>query len=145
MSNQNPIPFKRRRLSISFPKGERRTKSSFKAECDINNILARFQKTGAFDHMNKHEASYGFATGQSFQEAVNTVNQAKQMFADLPSTLRIKFNHDPAAYLEFVQNPDNLEEMAELGLLTEEAATRLSEPPVTIEGTPPPITPGDPE
>ena len=34
------------------------TKQSFTKECDINNIMKKYQKTGAIDHVNKHEASY---------------------------------------------------------------------------------------
>lgn len=137
---QHKVIPRRRRVSISIPLKERRTKSSFKAECDINNILRKFQKTGAIEHMNKHEPEYGFATSLTFIEAMQTVDQAKQMFADLPSSLRKKFNYKPEAYLDFVQNPENLPEMAELGLLTPEAVSRLNEPPAVPE-TALPITP----
>ena len=37
------------------------TKQSFKDECDINKIMAKFQKTGAIEHYAKHAPSYGDA------------------------------------------------------------------------------------
>lgn len=94
------------------------TKQSFTKECDINTILAKYQKTGAIDHVNKHEASYGFATSLGFQEALELVAKGQKMFEELPSTIRTKFENDPGKFLDFVQNPENIKEMQELGLAT---------------------------
>jgi len=38
------------------------------------------------------------------------------MFEELPSTIRAQFENNPEKFLEFVQNPDNLDKMRELGL-----------------------------
>jgi len=92
------------------------TKQSFTKECDINNIMAKYQKTGAIDHVNKHEASYGYATSDDFQSALETVARGKKMFEELPSTIRTKFENDPAKFLNFVQDEKNITEMQELGL-----------------------------
>ncbi len=96
--------------------GKSLTKQSFTAECDINNIMRKYQKTGAIDHVNKHEASYGFATSDTFQESLDIVARGQSMFNELPSSIRTKFENDPAQFLEFVQNPENTKEMQELGL-----------------------------
>lgn len=103
------------RLQV-FYEGKGRTRQSSKDECDINNILAKYQKTGAIEHANKHAPSYGFATGDDFTSAMFLIAKASRMFEELPSTLRKKFQ-TPAEFLDFVQNPDNLDEMAELGLI----------------------------
>lgn len=92
------------------------TKQSFTKECDINTIMAKYQKTGAIDHVNKHEGSYGFASSDDFQESLNIVARGQTMFDELPSSIRTKFENDPAKFLEFVQNPENIEEMREIGL-----------------------------
>lgn len=110
----------RSRVQITFP-DQGRTRLDQQDECDINQIIAKFQKTGAFDHANNHEDNYGFASDLTFQDAMQTVATANSMFADLPSSLRNKFHHDPAEFLSFVQNDDNTAEMAELGLLSETA------------------------
>jgi len=96
--------------------GQSLTKQSFTDECDINNIMRKYQKTGAIEHVNKHEASYGFATSDTFQESLEIVAKAKNMFEELPSSIRTKFENDPSKFLDFVQNPENLTEMRELGL-----------------------------
>jgi len=96
--------------------GQSLTKQSFTAECDINNIMRKYQKTGAIEHVNKHEASYGFATSLDFQGALETVTRGQTMFDELPSSIRTKFDNDPAKFLDFVQDKNNLEEMQEMGL-----------------------------
>lgn len=103
-------------------------KQSFKGECDINNIMARFTQTGVIAHVARHSPEYGFATSQDLREALETIQIAQNMFDELPAQLRSRFGYDPGAFLEFVQNPDNKAEMAELGLLNEEAASRYKKP-----------------
>jgi len=106
----------RNRVQIHFP-GKGRTKQSFTKECDINNIMARYQKTGAIAHFNKHAANYSFATSLDFSEAMRLVTTAQDMFNGLPSTIRTRFANDPAQFLEFVQDANNTEEMEKLGLI----------------------------
>jgi hypothetical protein len=65
-----------------------RTKQSFADECEINNIMAKFQTTGIINHAAKHQGTYGEADGTTFQEAMNIVIDAQEAFSDLPSPLR---------------------------------------------------------
>ena len=76
------------------------TKQSFTKECDINTILAKYQKTGAIDHVNKHEAQYGFATSDTFTESMQIVAKGNTMFEELPSSIRTKsINHGLPLFL----------------------------------------------
>lgn len=102
--------------------GESMTKQSFKQECDINNIVKKYQKDGAVTHAVKYGGTYGFASGQTFQDAMNLCVSAQQMFEDLPSDIRNKFSNDPGQFLDYVQDPANAEEMEELGLVVEDPA-----------------------
>lgn len=117
------------------PKGSRltcgkgKTKQQFTDECNINKIMSRYLKTGNIDHLATHGAMYGDFTSLEFQDALEIVARGEEMFLDLSSDLRKKFNQDPKEFLAFVQNPENTEEMYTLGL-----ATR-PEPPA--EPTPP--------
>lgn len=92
------------------------TKQSMAAECDINNIMRKFVKTGAVAHVNKHGGHYGDVTALDFRESMEVVRRSKEMFAELPAKLRARFGNDPAAFLAFVQDKKNLPEMRELGL-----------------------------
>lgn len=121
-----------------------RTKQSFKDECDINLIMARYIKTGAIDHVNKHGPNYGFATSLDFRESLELIANAQGMFDDLPSSIRSKFENDPAQFLEFAQDPNNVGQMADMGLalpqakdLEPDASQAVSEPLATSpEGVP---------
>lgn len=93
-----------------------RTKQSMRDECDINKILARYQKTGVVQHVAKHQGEYGFATSADFHESMEVVLKAQTMFDELPAKVRLKFHNSPAEFLEFVQDSKNLEEMRKLGL-----------------------------
>lgn len=104
------------RVVVDFPEGSGRTKQSFKAECDINNIMARFQRTGVLDFTNRHAPQYFDCTGIEFQRAVELVGLGKEMFGDLPSALRARFGNDPAEFFDFVQDPANEQELIRLGL-----------------------------
>lgn len=106
------------------------TKQSFTAECDINNIMRKYQKTGAIDHVNKHEASYGYATSDDFQSALETIRTGQTMFDELPSSIRTKFDNDPAKFLDFVQDQNNAGEMVELGLAHK---LQQDQPPTTAK------------
>lgn len=122
------------KVSLSFPADEGRTKQSFKDECDINNIMARFQKTGVIAFANKFQARYGDVTGVDFANAMRVVADARTMFAELPARVRERFANDPARFLEFVQNPANKDEARALGLLKPEAPA-----PVPEEAPPQPL------
>lgn len=94
-------------------------KQSFKKECDINHIMAKYQKTGLVTHLAKHQPEYGHASAIQFSDAMQTVAQAEQIFAELPSTVRSRFHGDPAEFLIFCENPENRSEASILGLLDE--------------------------
>lgn len=117
----NSLPLPRHAYSGSNPvrlsTGPGRTKQSFKDECDINKIMARYQQTGVLDFANKHQASYADVSAIDFQSCMDQIGQAQAMFSDLPSRVRERFSNDPGRFLAFIDNPDNRPEMETLGLL----------------------------
>lgn len=130
----------RKRVQISFPE-EGRTKQSFKDECDINLIMAKFTKTGAINHVNTFGQTYGFANSIDFTEAMQLITTAQQMFDGLPSAIRTQFENDPSQFLDFVQDDDNTAEMQKMGLIAPEQPPEVpsdekkTDPPTA---TPPP-------
>ncbi|QXP44296.1 MAG: internal scaffolding protein [Arizlama microvirus] len=105
------------------------TKQEFKSECDINEIMGRYMRTGILDFVNKHQPRYeDLSNAADYQQAMLIVAESKTLFEDLPSQIRTKFENDPAKFLDFVHNPANRSEMAEMGLLRPGAAT--STPPI---------------
>lgn len=94
------------------------TQQHFKEKCDINNIMAKYQKTGVVDHVAKFQPEYGFIDGATFTENMMQIAKAQNMFNELPSRAREYFGNDPAKFLDFVDEMDDshLETMMEIGL-----------------------------
>lgn len=120
----------RRRLQVFFDRERSRTKQSFKAECDINNIMRKFEKTGLIEHQARFQGRYGDFTNlpQSYHEAVNQVLEAEEMFMTLPAKVRAHFDNDPGSFLAAVDDPARREELVELGLLRPNADNGAAEP-----------------
>lgn len=131
-----PLNAHHRNRIVFETEGETLTEQEAKKQCDVNRILERYQRTGAIDHGRQYQGTYGDVTGVSFSQAQNLVARMKTEFENLPSSLRDRFNNDPALYLDFVADPANNDEMVELGLI----------PPPEEEGPPgPPEAAREPE
>ncbi len=116
------------RISVVSPCGEGAAQQQFKEDCDVNTIMQRYQKTGAIDHVSKHQTEYGFASPLDYHQSMNIIAQADSMFNDLPSSVRNEFNNNPQAFLEFVQDAKNADRAKKLGLaLTDKAAAEAAE------------------
>lgn len=109
--------------------GETRTVQYFKDECDINQIMAKYQETGVIEHLTKRQGGYGdVSAATSYQEALELVEQAEREFSELPSSLRAKLDNDPARFLEWINDPSNIDEMVKLGLATKHQDTSPADP-----------------
>ena len=111
-----PLDQSQRLFRKEFP-GESLTKQMHKDECDVNQILRKFEKTGIVAHRNKFEGRYeDVSQGLDLQAALQVITEAQEMFMELPATVRREFENDPGKFLAFVQDPENAERMYELGL-----------------------------
>lgn len=120
----------RNKVVIDCSDDEPITEQSHKSEVDINNIIRRhgtdmIQKTAM---LQSQTFQFDDVTGNDFQEAMFKINKAQESFDSLPSQIRKRFDNNPAVFLDYVQNPDNLAEMRDLGL-----AQRLPDPAQPIE------------
>lgn len=99
------------------------TKQSEAAACDINNIVARWKKSGgALDLSQRVGHFLDVADIPDFQGCHNFVLAARDLFLSLPAELRSRFDNDPGSFLNFASNPANMAEMVKLGLATPVAA-----------------------
>lgn len=126
------------RQQISFEGEPLRTKQAFKDECDINNIIDRFNTTGVISHVNTRQPKYGDFSGMSdthYMDSLNTVLAARESFDSLPARVRERFANNPENLLRFLQNPSNKKEAQELGLIAPDAAPQpqTPEPPTPKE------------
>ncbi len=99
------------------PGGPSLTKQAFAAETNINVILTKYHATGLLDHVNTHKGEYmDLVLSTDYHQNMTALIEAQASFDSLPSGLRNRFYNDPAQFLEFVQDPENFDEMVALGL-----------------------------
>lgn len=101
---------------VAEPGEEPGAKQSMKDEVNINNIMARYIRTGTLTHVRAGSPQYGFAPDMSFKDALNFMNEAQAEFERLPAKIRARFSNDPAEFVDFCSNKENLEELRKLGL-----------------------------
>lgn len=129
----------RNRVQIKFPE-KSRTHQSFKAECDVNNIMKKYERTGILEHRNTFQGQYGDFTNvpNDFHEAQNAVIAAEEMFMTLPAKVRRRFQNDAGEFIDFATDPANQEEMIKLGLAERrvdgEVVEKVSTPSKKPEG-----------
>jgi len=105
------------RSSITFPT-ETMAKQSFKDECNINNIILKYDQTGLIDHVNNIKGSYGdFTSVQDYQLSLNQVIEAQDAFDHLPAKIRKRFANSPTELMAFLADPANTDEAIKLGLV----------------------------
>lgn len=109
-------------MTAHFSDEPSRTKQEFTAECDINNIMARFAASN-YDPstlpMTSRKPMYGDFTGapESYHAALNYVRDTERAFMELPAEFRAKLENDPQKFLDYIQDPANYDELVELGFL----------------------------
>lgn len=122
----------RRDHAIYCTDDEDRTKQSFRDECDMNRIVSRINKTGFIPleaQASLRRQIYGdfSAVPQSLEQAYAVVQRADAAFARLPAALRERFG-GPSGLLAFVEDPQNLKEAQDLGLVVKNEPTPISGP-----------------
>lgn len=104
------------------------TQQQFKDEADINYIVSMYDSSGVMPtfHGDGQPAQPVFGDFASLpdnaQEMYNRMIEAKNNFDNLPLDVRKRFNYDPAAFLEFVDNPENLDDLVAMGLAVKTTA-----------------------
>ena len=94
-----------------------RTKPEFADSANINDILRRFA-IGQPPIAPVRAPTYGdFTMPVDYQGALNLVIEAGSEFQKLPSSVRERFGHNPAALLDFLQDEKNRPEAVSLGLI----------------------------
>lgn len=128
-----------RRHSITFNKPSL-TEKSHAAQTNIQNIMAKYERTGVIEHSRQYQGTYGdFANLPTFQRAQQIIADASTMFESIPATIRADFNNRPEQFLDFIQNPENREQIESYGFTTDHL------PPSPTPNDLPESTPTPPE
>lgn len=101
---------------------ETRTQQNMASETDVNAIMRKYEKTGILSHVARYAGQYGdFSAVPDYKTGLEMIMAADEMFASLPARIRDRFGNDPAQFIAFAQDPENLDEMRKMGLAPEQA------------------------
>ena len=106
----------RARLAIELDP-ESRVEKSHKHEVNINTIMAKARK-GIPIPVSRGGGMYGDFTGaMDYHSTLQRIDEAMDMFAALPASIRSRFQNEPGQLIEFLSNPENEDKAIELGLI----------------------------
>ncbi|UDN67818.1 internal scaffolding protein [robinz microvirus RP_136] len=111
------------------PEGISLTRQEFADECDINILMAQYEKTGVINHFNSGLPQYYDLTDMpdDLMGALDHMKNAEEAFMRLPAHVRKEFDNDPKAFVVYATDPNNLSQLREWGLAApEEAAGALN-------------------
>lgn len=118
MKQINSISTHSRRRQILDASQEIITDQSWKKSSYINNIMSHYMKTGLLLEPNKAFAKYiDNTTALPLEDAYKLVNEAKDLFLELPSSLRKQMDNDPSQLESFLSNPENRAQLEAHGLV----------------------------
>lgn len=124
-----------------------RTKQEFKDQCDMNNIIKAYRITGQVNHIAANAAMGRYEDLPDefdLQQSLNTVREANDAFASLPSKIRDRFANDPSKFLAFLSDPNNLDEARRLGIVNPAPQPDTGAPPPPPPPPPPTAVPAAP-
>lgn len=116
------------------------TRQEFADECDINKLMAQYEKTGILPaNINPGEPRYlDVSDVPDLMLAHSILNEATAAFMSLPATVRRDFDNDPVKFIAFAEDDKNVEKMREWKLAP---PLPVEEPPQRVEIVNPPEPP----
>lgn len=117
MTAKTQVPTRKRERHFTPVTGESRTHQSFKNECDLNHMMATYQRTGLIPQ-NKLPARYeDLSNATDYQTAKNLMIEADAAFQTIPASLRKKYDNNAAKFLAALESGEAQDDLREAGLL----------------------------
>ena len=73
-------------------------------------------ETGILPTTTTKDPQYGDVSEHDFQEVQNQLANAKTLFEELPDPVKAQFDNKPFKFLQFAEDPKNMESLVEMGL-----------------------------
>ncbi|QCQ85046.1 internal scaffolding protein [Blackfly microvirus SF02] len=104
------------------PEGPSLTRQEFADECDINTLMAQYEKTGVINHFNSATPQYYDLTEMpdTLMGSLEHMKNAEEAFMRLPALVRKEFDNDPISFVVYATDPENLTQLREWGLAAPE-------------------------
>jgi len=102
-----------------------KTRVELQDQCDVNLIIKKYQETGELSHINNRQNGVyaDLSNMPDYQQSLDMIITAETAFMDLPSSLRERFENDPAKLVKFMSDERNFEEAIKLGLVNKKDIT----------------------
>lgn len=79
------------------------TKESQAEDADINVIVSKYVRTGQLPDLSRRPEFGDFTGISDYRTALHAVQEAQELFSQLPAAFRLEFGNDPAAFLEYME------------------------------------------
>lgn len=100
--------------------GPSMTRQEMAAECDINTIMAQYDKYISDPMMLLRQQGERYLPldemPQTLMESMQILQDASQAFYSLPAVVRKEFDNDPVAFTDYALDPNNIDQMRDWGL-----------------------------
>lgn len=117
-----------KRVSQTFGENSR-VEQSHKDKTNINSIMRKYIRQGTVPISGKIPIFGDFTGNTDFHTTQNKIVEAKEKFMKVPSEIRKKFNNDVGEFIEFANNPENQQELENMGLLPKAVPQQEIKPP----------------
>lgn len=118
------------------------TRQEFARECDINVLMAHYEKNAVMPPVNGKEPAYFDASSvPDFREALDIAREAQEAFMRVPAATRKELDNDVHQFVDYASDPVNLPQMRKWGLAEPEKAP---DSPMKVEVVNPPSIPPAP-
>lgn len=115
------------------------TRQEFAAECDINVLMAHYEKNAVAPPTNKSSPGYFDASEvPDFREALDIARNAMEAFMRVPAAARKELDNDVHRFVEYAQDEANIPQLRKWGLAEPE---KVPDGPMRVEVVNPPPAP----
>jgi hypothetical protein len=116
------------------------TRQEFASECDINEIMAKYERAGQLPANSRDPMYVDFTLLPSnLMDTMRQLDDAQAAFMRLPAKVRREFDNNAHWFVEFASDPSNLGQMQEWGLAPVQDAPAV--PAVASPASPAPAAP----
>lgn len=112
-------PTMRRRVQIDCSASKEnpsRVKPEFQEEQDINKIMGRYKGPIPAGYADASARFGDFSQVPTYEEMYEKVQAAQNLFAALPSDIRLRFENNPGKFLAATETPEGIQLLKDLGL-----------------------------
>lgn len=106
------------------------TEQHHKDSCDLHKLVSRFGTQHISRFLPEYSDKLVEVPVEDLQSAMNTVLRAEQSFMTLDPSVRKRFHNNSVEFFDFFNNPANIQELQDLGLVT------IRQPAVSPSETP---------